>query len=100
MPDRGVRAARTRHEPRERDDRRGPLEAGVRCIVVMSKTEMLALDVEARLDLIEELWDSIASDSASAGTLPLTDEERALLDERLREHRAHPDAPRPWAEVR
>ena len=36
--------------------------------------------------------DSTASDLNSASQLPLTDEQSALLDERLREHRANPDA--------
>jgi putative addiction module component (TIGR02574 family) len=65
-----------------------------------SRTELVALDVAARLELIEELWDSIASDPASAAQLPLTDSERTLLDARLREHREDPAGARPWTEVR
>ncbi len=65
-----------------------------------SRAELLKLDVATRLELIEELWDSIASDPAAASQLPLTDVERDLLDERLREHRDNPTAARPWAEVR
>lgn len=38
------------------------------------------LPVEQRLHLVEELWDSIASD---LGALPLTDEQRKELDRRL-----------------
>lgn len=38
------------------------------------------LPVEERLDLVQELWDSIAADQ---GALLLTDEQRKLLDERL-----------------
>jgi len=38
------------------------------------------LPVEERLDLVQELWDSIAADQ---GALLLTDEQRQLLDERL-----------------
>lgn len=67
---------------------------------MIAKADLLKLDVAERLELIEELWDSIASDPTAASQIPLTDAERALLDERLREHRAHPDAARPWAEVR
>ena len=65
-----------------------------------SRTELLKLDVAERLELIEELWDSIASDPASASQLPLSDTERALIDQRLREHAAAPSAARPWSDVR
>ena len=65
-----------------------------------SRAELLKLDVAARLELIEELWDSIASDPVAAAQLPLTDAERGLLDQRLREHREDPSGARPWAEVR
>ena len=65
-----------------------------------STAELLKLDVPTRLRLIEELWDSIASDPAAASQLPLTEADRALLDQRLREHTENPSAARPWAEVR
>ncbi len=65
-----------------------------------SRAELLKLDVATRLELIEELWDSIANDPVAASQLPLTDAERDLLAERLREHRDNPTAARPWAEVR
>lgn len=61
---------------------------------------MLKLDVATRLELIEELWDSIAGDDAAASLLPLTEDERAMLDERLRAHRAEPASGQAWAEVR
>ena len=69
-------------------------------MVMPSRAELLKLDVATRLELIEELWDSIASDPAAAAQLPVTDTERELLDQRLREHREDPTAARPWAEVR
>jgi putative addiction module component (TIGR02574 family) len=69
-------------------------------MAVPSRAELLKLDIATRLELIEELWDSIASDPAAAAQLPLTDAERELLDERLAEHRADPGAARPWVDVR
>lgn len=69
-------------------------------MATIAKADLLKLDVAERLELIEELWDSIASDPSAASQIPLTDDERALLDERLREHRANPGGARPWAEVR
>jgi putative addiction module component (TIGR02574 family) len=55
------------------------------------------LSVEERITLVEEIWDSIALDSA---TLPLTDAQRAELDRRLAEHEANPDDVVPWADVK
>jgi putative addiction module component (TIGR02574 family) len=69
-------------------------------VTAISKAELLELDIAERLDLIEELWDSIATDSQSAEQIPLTEDERTLLDARLQEYRADPRAARPWAEVR
>lgn len=55
------------------------------------------LPVEERLALAEDIWDSIAADSAA---LPPTDAQRAELDRRLAEHEANPDDVIPWEEVR
>lgn len=65
-----------------------------------SRADLLKLDVATRLELIEALWDSIAEDPANAAQVALTDSERELVDQRLREHREDPAATRPWAEVR
>lgn len=46
----------------------------------MTITSLRDLSVEQRLHLVEELWDSIASDQ---GALPLTDRQREELDRRL-----------------
>lgn len=46
----------------------------------MNITTLRDLPVEQRLHLVEELWDSIASDQRA---LPLTDDQRAELDRRL-----------------
>lgn len=43
-------------------------------------TKLSKLPVEERIKLVEELWDSIASDQKA---LPLTDEQKAELDRRL-----------------
>ena len=54
---------------------------------------------QKRLQLVEDIWDSIASD-ADVEALPLTDAERILLDERLDERDAQPAAALPWSDVR
>ena len=44
------------------------------------KTELHNLSIDERLQLVEDIWDSIAADQ---GALPLTDEQKAELDLRL-----------------
>ncbi len=55
------------------------------------------LPVEERLALVEDIWDSIAADSAA---LPLTDVQSDELDRRLAEHETNPDDVVPWEELR
>ncbi len=43
-------------------------------------TKLRELPVDERIKLVEELWDSIASDQK---VLPLTDDQKAELDRRL-----------------
>ena len=52
-----------------------------------------------RLRLVEDIWDSIAEE-ATPETLPLSDAEKALLDERLAELETDPRAGTSWDEVR
>ncbi len=59
--------------------------------------ELLKLSVAERIQLVEDLWDSIAAD---ADDFPLTDAQKAELDRRLEEHEADPGSAIPWAEVR
>jgi putative addiction module component (TIGR02574 family) len=61
--------------------------------------ELRALDLEERLALVQELWDSIVDDPKRE-QLPLSEAERQLLDERVREDDEDPDAAIPWAEAR
>ena len=62
--------------------------------------ELLALDVQTRLALVQELWDSIVKDAQTLGELPVSDSERRELDDRLREDDEHPDAAISWPEAR
>ncbi len=57
------------------------------------------LPIPDRLQLVEDIWDSIAQDAATEN-LPLSDDEKAMLDERLADLEANPGAGRPWPEVR
>ena len=55
------------------------------------------LGVEERLALVEEIWDSIAADSAA---VPLTEAQRAELLRRIEDDDAHPDDSIPWEQVK
>ena len=59
--------------------------------------DLLKLSVAERIQLVEDLWDSIAADPEG---LPLTEAQKAELDRRLEEHRAEPQAALPWEQVR
>jgi putative addiction module component (TIGR02574 family) len=50
--------------------------------------EIVKLDVATRLQLAQDLLDSVASESFS---LPVTDEQRVELQTRLAHHRANPE---------
>ena len=55
------------------------------------------LSVEERLTLVEDLWDSIAEESAAT---PLSDAQRTELDRRLAEYAANPNDVVPWEEIK
>ena len=62
--------------------------------------ELLQLDVATRLKLLQDLWDSIAADDASAAALPIGIADRELLAERLKEDDDDPDGAVPWTDAR
>ena len=49
--------------------------------------EILKLPLEERLRLLELIWESIA---ANPSAIPLSDAQRAVVDERLAEHTRNP----------
>jgi len=53
------------------------------------------LSAAERLGLMGLLWAT-----CSSGEVPVTKEEKALLDERIAEAEAHPDDQSAWSEVR
>lgn len=87
-----------------RDPRRAP---GVRMpscyrlsMAAPDLQKLLELDLETRLALVQQLWNSIVEDANSGSELPLSTDERDLLDERLREDDEDPGAAIPWAEAK
>lgn len=59
--------------------------------------ELLKLSVAERIQLVEDIWDSI---SASPEMLPVTAAQKKELDRRLADYRANPTAGRSWEEIR
>lgn len=57
--------------------------------------EALRLDPKERLHLIEALWSTLSEED-----IPVTPEERALLDTRLADLDANPGEQSPWPEVK
>ncbi len=55
------------------------------------------LGIEDRLTLVEEIWDSIAADSAA---VPLTESQRVELQKRIEEDDAHPDDVTSWEQIK
>jgi putative addiction module component (TIGR02574 family) len=60
--------------------------------------EFRKLSVTERIQLVEDIWDSIAVDSPDA--VPLTTAQREELQRRLQAHDADPSTAVPWEQVR
>jgi putative addiction module component (TIGR02574 family) len=63
----------------------------------MSVAEVLQLSVPERIQLVEDIWDTIAS---VPERIALTAAQREELDRRLEDYRQHPEEGSPWEEVR
>ena len=61
------------------------------------KAEVLSLSVTERIQLVEDIWDSIAE---VPETVSLSDEQKAELDRRLDAYYQNPDEGSPWGVVR
>ena len=61
------------------------------------ETKLQQLTVDERIKLVEDLWDSIAGESAAAS---LNDAQRAELDRRFADHEANPNDVVAWEDVK
>ena len=64
---------------------------------MLAKADVLRLSVPERIQLVEDIWDSIAEMPEEVG---LTDEQKAELDRRLDAYHRNPDEGSPWGMVR
>jgi len=55
--------------------------------------DILTLSVAERMQLVEDIWDSIA---ATPEAVPVTDAQRKELAKRKRAHQRNPAAAKPW----
>lgn len=59
-------------------------------------SDILEMSVAERIQLVEDIWDSIA---AVPEAIPLTDELRQELNRRLEDYAKNPDVGIPWDEL-
>lgn len=59
------------------------------------KKELMALSDQEKLDLAGELWDSVEENA-----IPVSEEQIAFAEERLKMHKANPDEGMTWEELR
>jgi putative addiction module component (TIGR02574 family) len=64
---------------------------------MLGKSDILNLSISERIQLVQDIWDSIAEVPDS---VPLTDEQKAELDRRLDAYHKDPEVGSPWSVVR
>lgn len=62
----------------------------------ITTTDTLSLSIPERIQLVEEIWDTIASE---AEAMEWTGAEKKIVDERLDAYHRNPDEGSPWEEV-
>jgi putative addiction module component (TIGR02574 family) len=62
-----------------------------------SLADVLELSLPERIQLVEDIWDSIA---AVPESISLTSAQRDELDRRLQDYEAHPEEGSPWEIVK
>ena len=62
----------------------------------ISAEDILSLSIPERIQLVEEIWDTIANQSEN---LEITQEEKQIIDERLEAWRRNPKLCSSWEEV-
>ena len=62
----------------------------------ISATDALDLSIPDRIQLVEDIWDTIA---AKADSVELTEEEKKIIDARLEKYHQDPELGSPWEDV-
>ncbi len=62
----------------------------------ITATDTLTLSIPERIQLVEDIWDTIAPEAQS---IELTGDEKRIIDERLEAYHRNPDLGTPWEDV-
>ncbi len=62
----------------------------------ITATDSLTLSIPERIQLVEDIWDTIA---AEAQSIELTEDEKKTIDKRLEAYHKNPDSGSPWEDV-
>lgn len=62
----------------------------------LSVTDTLDLSIPERIQLVEDIWDTIA---VEADSIELTEEEKKIIDARLNAYHQNVDLGSPWEDV-
>lgn len=62
----------------------------------ITATDTLSLSIPERIQLVEDIWDTIASEPE---VIELTADEKRIIDERLEAYHRNPDLGSPWEDV-
>jgi putative addiction module component (TIGR02574 family) len=62
----------------------------------ITATDSLTLSIPERIQLVEDIWDTIATESEA---IELTEDEKRIIDERLEAYHKNPDLGSPWEDV-
>ena len=68
-------------------------------VIIMKKqtaTDTLNLSIPERIQLVEDIWDTIA---AEADRVELTEEEKKVVDERLKMYHQNPNLGSLWEDI-
>jgi putative addiction module component (TIGR02574 family) len=65
--------------------------------LTLTKANVLSLSVPERIQLVEDIWDTVAE---MPEEVVLTDEQKAEIDRRLAAYHQNPDEGSPWGMVR
>jgi putative addiction module component (TIGR02574 family) len=69
-------------------------------MATIALSEIRKLSVAERIQLVEDIWDSVAADAAETADIATTEPQRQELDRRLSEADIHPGSGAPWQEVK
>ncbi len=73
------------------------IRAAIMSLMSTELSDILQMSVAERIQLVEDIWDSLA---ASPESIPVTDAQKAELDRRLQAHAQNPDEGIPWDELK